>query len=102
MIVLGLNINHGDASACIFKNGTLICAVEEERFTRVKSCSHFPINAIKCCISRANILFEEVDYVTYNSKFSYNIIHKIIFFFQRSIKNFNYFFIFLGSLLKRK
>jgi carbamoyltransferase len=102
MIVLGLNINHGDASACIFKNGTLICAVEEERFTRVKSCSHFPINAIKCCISRANILFEEVDYVTYNSKFSYNIIHKIIFFFQHSIKNFNYFFIFLGSLLKRK
>ena len=33
MIILGLNVFHGDASACLIKNGILITAIEEERFT---------------------------------------------------------------------
>jgi carbamoyltransferase len=102
MIILGLNVNHGDSSACIFKNGTLICAAEEERFVKVKACSHFPINAIKYCLSHANILFEEIDYVTHNSKFNYNIIPKIFFFFRYIIINLNFFNLILSSFLKKK
>jgi carbamoyltransferase len=102
MIVLGLNINHGDSSACIFKNGTLICAAEEERFVRVKSCSHFPINAIKYCLSQADILFEEIDYVTHNSKSTYNIIHKIFFFFQYFLNNIIFFNLNISSFFKKK
>ena len=36
MYILGLNIFHGDSSACLFKNGVLIAAAEEERFRRIK------------------------------------------------------------------
>ena len=36
MFILGLNVYHGDSSACIFRDGELICAFEEERFTRIK------------------------------------------------------------------
>jgi len=36
MIILGLNAYHGDSSACIIRDGALIAAVEEERFTRTK------------------------------------------------------------------
>jgi carbamoyltransferase len=102
MIILGLNVNHGESSACIFKNGTLICAAEEERFVRVKACSHFPINAIKYCLSRANILFEEIDYVTHNSKFNYNIIPKIFFFFQYLFLNVKFFNLILSTFIKKR
>ena len=34
MYILGLNIYHGDSSACIYKDDLLLCAFEEERFTR--------------------------------------------------------------------
>jgi carbamoyltransferase len=79
MYVLGLNNRHGDSSACIFRDGKLICAVEEERFNRVKNTSQFPINSIKFCLNQASIGIHEIDYITYNSKFTYNIIHKIFF-----------------------
>ena len=41
MNILGLNVFHADTSACIVKNGKIISAVEEERFTRVKHFSGF-------------------------------------------------------------
>jgi carbamoyltransferase len=36
MLVLGLNAYHGDSAACVFLNGQLIAAAEEERFRRIK------------------------------------------------------------------
>lgn len=82
MIVLGLNFKHGDASACIIKDGKLLYAAEEERFTKIKNCSQFPINAIKFCLTSSNIGIEEVDYVTNNSDPNYNLFNKIIFFLK--------------------
>jgi carbamoyltransferase len=99
MYVLGLNIRHGDSSACIFRDEKLICAVEEERFNRVKNTSQFPINSIKFCLNQANIGIHEIDYITHNSNFIYNITHKIFFlflFFSKIYWNFitlnNFFF----------
>lgn len=89
MIILGLNLRHGDSSACLLKNGKLVCAAEEERFVKVKNCSHFPINAIKYCLNQSGILAEEIDYITHNSKKNYNLIHKLFFFFK-------YIFLFKG------
>ncbi len=65
--VLGLNLFHSDTSACLFKNGELVSAAEEERFTRVKHTSLFPNNAIKFCLEQANIKLSEIDIVTINS-----------------------------------
>ena len=43
MTILGLNIYHGDSSASILKDGKVLCAFEEERFTRKK---HWRFNSI--------------------------------------------------------
>ena len=87
MIVLGLNLRHGDTSACIIKDGKLLTAVEEERFTRVKNCAHFPINSINFCLNENNISIDEIDYITHNSSWSYNLFAKIIFFIKYVNKN---------------
>lgn len=47
MNVLGINTYHGDASAAIIVDGHLVAAAEEERFTRVKHDTSFPIRAIE-------------------------------------------------------
>jgi carbamoyltransferase len=86
MIVLGLNLKHGDASACIIKDGKLLSAAEEERFTRVKHCSHFPINSINFCLKQNNISIDEVDYIAHNSSWFYNFFPRVIFFSKHIIK----------------
>ena len=62
MISLGLS-TMGSSSACIFKNGELLFAVEEERLSRIKNDASFPILSIKECLKRTNISISEVDYV---------------------------------------
>ena len=105
MYVLGLNFRHGDSSACIFRDGKLICAVEEERFNRVKNTSQFPINSIKFCLNQASISIHEIDYITVNSNFIYNIIHKIFFtliFFNKIYYKFKNFINFFSYFKKKK
>ena len=82
MIILGINYKHGDASACLIKDGKLCSAVEEERFTKIKNCSHFPINSIQYCLTENNISIDDVNYITINSNSTYNFLAKIIFTFK--------------------
>ena len=42
MNILGINAYHGDASACLFINGKLEVAIEEERINRIKHSAGFP------------------------------------------------------------
>ena len=58
MKVLGLNIFHGDASACLIEDNKILIGVEEERLNRIKHASGFPINAIKLplCIFTSRLL----------------------------------------------
>ena len=66
MYILGLNAYHGDCSACLFKDGNIVAAIEEERLTRVKHAAGFPINSIKFCLNKENILLRDVHYVAVN------------------------------------
>ena len=66
MYTLGLNVFHGDCSACLFKDDKLIAAVEEERITRVKHAAGFPINSIKFCLDFEKIDIKDIDYVAIN------------------------------------
>ena len=50
MIILGINAYHGDSSACLIKDGSLITAVEENRFRRIKHWAGFPTKSIKYCL----------------------------------------------------
>jgi carbamoyltransferase len=85
--ILGLNINHADTSACIFNNFNLVAAAEEERFTRKKHEMSFPSNAIRFCLTKANINISQVDYVSINSK-PLSSIQKKIFFLLLNPKNY--------------
>ncbi len=63
MYVLGINAYHADSSAAIFKDGIMVAATEEERFTRVKHWAGFPAEAVKFCLIEAGISLQELDYV---------------------------------------
>ncbi len=63
MIILGLNAHHADASASLLIDGKLIAAVEEERFTRVKHYSGFPIHAVEFCLHEAGITLNDIDHL---------------------------------------
>ena len=66
MIILGLNINHADTSACIIVNGKIIAAIEEERFVRKKHYAGFPLNSIEFCLSIAKLTINDVNFITVN------------------------------------
>ncbi|MGZ3342403.1 MAG: carbamoyltransferase family protein [Reyranella sp.] len=65
--VLGLNAYHADAAACLVKDGTLVAAVEEERFRRVKHWGGFPSESIRYCLVEAGIGLGDVEHVAVNS-----------------------------------
>ena len=68
MIILGISCFFHDAAACILKDGVLIAAAEEERFTRKKHDKGFPENAIKYCLQETGVSINEVDYVGFYEK----------------------------------
>lgn len=78
MYILGLNAYHGDSSACIFKDGQLLAASEEERFRRIKHWAGFPSEAIKFCLNEADIGLEDLDYITISRDPRANITKKLM------------------------
>ncbi len=64
MYILGLNAYHADSSAAIFKDGKLLAAIEEERFTRIKHWAGFPVESIKFCLKEAGVGLAQLDYIT--------------------------------------
>ncbi|MFI4999059.1 MAG: carbamoyltransferase [Reyranellales bacterium] len=65
--IVGLNAYHGDAAACLVKDGDLVAAVEEERFRRIKHWGGFPSESIRYCLAEAGISLGDVDHVAVNS-----------------------------------
>jgi carbamoyltransferase len=82
MYIIGINAFHPDSSACIIEDGTLLHAVEEERFTRIKHWSGFPINSIKFCLSEANIKLSDIKYIAINRDSKANFHKKILHFLR--------------------
>ena len=86
MIILGINYHHPDSSACLLKDGNIIAAVEEERFTRIKHFAGFPENSIRFCLEFNNIKFSEIDYVALNFNPNSNLKQKILYTFKNILK----------------
>ncbi len=55
MIQLGISAFYHDAAACLVKDGKVVLAAEEERFTEIKHDASFPINAIKWLLDESRI-----------------------------------------------
>ena len=65
MIILGISAYYHDSAASIIKDGKIIACAEEERFTRIKGDSSFPVNAINYCLNSLNIKIEDVDHIVF-------------------------------------
>jgi carbamoyltransferase len=68
MYVLGISCYYHDSAACLLKDGEIIAAAQEERFTRIRHDQEFPTLAIKYCLKEAGITIDQVDYVGFYDK----------------------------------
>lgn len=75
--ILGINAYHGGASAAIIKDGQLIAAVEEERFTRQKYWAGFPVQSIQYCLDAAGITAYDLDHVGVSRNPSANLLKRL-------------------------
>jgi carbamoyltransferase len=68
MDILGISCYYHDAAAVLLRDGQLIAAAEEERFSRIKHDFEFPKNAIQFCLEQGGIRGEDLDYVVFFEK----------------------------------
>jgi carbamoyltransferase len=68
MDILGISCFYHDAAAALLRDGVIVAAAEEERFTRKKHDYEFPAQAIKFCLDTAGITAEGLDYVVFYEK----------------------------------
>jgi carbamoyltransferase len=74
--ILGLNAYHGDAAACLVRDGSIVAAAEEERFRRIKHWAGFPSLAVAYCLAEAGIGLGDVEHVAVNSDPRANLLRK--------------------------
>ena len=68
MYILGISAFYHDSAACLLKDGEIIAAAQEERFTRKKHDAGFPHHAIKYCLQEANISASDISNVVFYEK----------------------------------
>ncbi len=68
MIVLGISAYYHDSAAALVKDGVVVAAAQEERFTRKKQDAGFPAHAVKWCLEDARISARDVDHVAFYDK----------------------------------
>ena len=66
--ILGLSFDYHDAAAALIKNGIVIAAAHEERFTREKQDSNLPVEASKYCLAYADLTVDQLDYIVFYEK----------------------------------
>ena len=68
MIVLGLSAFYHDSAAAIVRDGVIVAAAQQERFSRKKNDSAFPADAAAYCLDAAGVTLDEVDHVGFYDK----------------------------------
>ncbi|MDP6138644.1 MAG: carbamoyltransferase N-terminal domain-containing protein [Candidatus Woesearchaeota archaeon] len=68
MYILGISCYYHDSSAALLKDGVIVAAAQEERFTRKKHDTSFPFNAANYCLKSQNITIKNVSYVGFYEK----------------------------------
>ena len=63
--ILGISAFYHDSAACILKDGKIIAAAQEERFTRKKHDPRYPKNAIQFVLNYANLKLSEIDQIVF-------------------------------------
>src|SRR5437762_1543338 len=68
MHVLGISCHYHDAAAALLRDGVLVAAAQEERFSRKKHDAAFPLRAIEFCLQQAGLEAADLDYVVFYEK----------------------------------
>ena len=68
MYILGISAFYHDSAACLLKDGEIIAAAQEERFTRKKHDAGFPHHAILYCLKEADIAAKDINNVVFYEK----------------------------------
>ena len=66
--ILGLSAFYHDSAACLLRDGHIVAAAQEERFTRKKHDPQFPHSAVEYCLREAGISSAELNYVAFYDK----------------------------------
>jgi len=66
--ILGISCFYHDSASCLLRNGKIVAAAQEERFSRKKHDPRFPNNAIKYCLKEGRIGVHDLDYVVFYDK----------------------------------
>lgn len=65
MYILGLSFDYHDAAAALVKDGIVVAAAQEERFSRKKNDASFPSSAVEFCLKHEGITAGDIDHVTF-------------------------------------
>ncbi len=68
MYILGISAFYHDSAAALLRDGDILAAAQEERFTRIKHDSRFPVNAVNYCLQEAGITAGDIDHVVFYEK----------------------------------
>jgi carbamoyltransferase len=68
MYILGISAYYHDSAAALLQGETIVAAAQEERFSRKKHDSGFPVHAVKYCLEEAGITLDEVEYIGFYDK----------------------------------
>jgi carbamoyltransferase len=68
MYILGISAFYHDSAACLIRDGEILAAAQEERFTRKKHDADFPKNAVDYCLKHAGITVDDLDFVAFYDK----------------------------------
>jgi len=68
MNILGLSCFYHDSAAALIRDGEIVAAVQEERFSRIKHDHDFPRQAIGCCLQQAGLSVADIDYIVFYEK----------------------------------
>src|SRR4051812_36051 len=68
MDILGISAFYHDSAACLVRDGTIVAAAEEERFSRKKHDPAFPARAVAYCLAEANTRASDLELVVFYEK----------------------------------
>ncbi|MFW9082821.1 carbamoyltransferase [Pseudomonas sp. P2757] len=85
MIILGVT-NNDLSGACLVRDGQILSAVSEERFTRIKDHKIWPVKSIEFVLSQAGVSLEDVDYVAYGWNAGFNAEKHLELYFDRIVE----------------
>ncbi len=66
--ILGISAFYHDSAACLVRDGEIVAAAQEERFTRKKHDSAFPSQAVRYCLREAGLTAAQLDFVGFYDK----------------------------------